>query len=53
VSQVSAAIISLDDDTQHNAALVEQTSAACAALKEQADGLQDEIANFKVGAPSR
>lgn len=48
VGQVTAAITGLDGDTQQNAALVEQTSAACAALKLQADGLQGEIANFKV-----
>ena len=48
VAQVAAAISALDDDTQRNAALVEQTSAACAALKEQADKLQGEIANFRL-----
>ena len=49
VAQVGAAIHELDDNTQRNAALVEETSAACVALKEQADGLQAEIANFRVG----
>jgi methyl-accepting chemotaxis protein len=48
VAQVSAAIHELDDNTQQNAALVEQTSAACGALKQQADSLQQEIANFRV-----
>jgi methyl-accepting chemotaxis protein len=48
VTQVGAAIAELDDNTQRNAALVEETSAACAALKEQADGLQAEIGNFRV-----
>ena len=48
VAQVGAAIAELDDNTQRNAALVEQTSAACAALKEQADALQGEIAHFRV-----
>ncbi|MBY0237831.1 MAG: hypothetical protein K2X55_00805 [Burkholderiaceae bacterium] len=48
VAQVAQSISKLDDDTQRNAALVEQTSAACASLKEQADGLQEEIANFRV-----
>ena len=48
VAQVGAAIHELDDNTQRNAALVEETSAACAALKDQADGLQAEIANFRV-----
>ncbi len=48
VSQVAGAIHELDDSTQQNAALVEETSAACASLKQQADGLQGEIANFRV-----
>ncbi|MBY0237830.1 MAG: hypothetical protein K2X55_00800 [Burkholderiaceae bacterium] len=48
VAQVAHAISGLDDDTQRNAALVEQTSATCASLKQQADGLQQEIANFQV-----
>ena len=34
--------------TQQNAALVEQTTAAASALREQADVLQQEIANFRV-----
>jgi methyl-accepting chemotaxis protein len=48
VAQVSIAIHELDDNTQQNAALVEQTSAACGSLKQQADSLQVEIANFQV-----
>jgi methyl-accepting chemotaxis protein len=38
----------LDQNTQQNAALVEQTHAAAGALTSQADALQDEIANFRV-----
>lgn len=49
VAEVANAIHNLDDNTQQNAALVEQTSAACGALKQQAESLQDEIGNFKVG----
>lgn len=48
VKQVSAAIHELDDHTQRNAALVEETSAACTALKQQADSLQHSIAKFLV-----
>ena len=48
VAQVTQAIQELDDHTQKNAALVEETSAACTALKLEADGLQGEIANFRV-----
>ncbi len=48
VEQVVRAIQSLDNDTQQNSALVEQTSAAAAALRSQADVLVQEIANFRV-----
>jgi methyl-accepting chemotaxis protein len=48
VDEVGRAIQDLDRNTQQNAALVEQTTAAASALTEQADILQDEIANFRV-----
>jgi methyl-accepting chemotaxis protein len=48
VEQVGQAIQELDRNTQQNAALVEETSAAAAALKAQAELLQKEIANFRV-----
>lgn len=48
VSQVTKAIQELDESTQSNAALVEETSAASASLTDQAQTLQGEIANFKV-----
>jgi methyl-accepting chemotaxis protein len=48
VEEVSHAIQDLDRNTQQNAALVEQTTAAAGALTAQADTLQDEIANFRV-----
>jgi methyl-accepting chemotaxis protein len=48
VHQVGQGIQDLDRNTQQNAALVEQTTSAAAALKQQADTLQDEIANFRV-----
>jgi methyl-accepting chemotaxis protein len=48
VDEVGRAIQELDRHTQQNAALVEQTTAAATALTEQADILQDEIANFRV-----
>lgn len=48
VAEVSAAIHALDQQTQQNAALVEETTAASAALTQQAETLQQEIANFKV-----
>ncbi len=48
VDEVGRAIQDLDRNTQQNAALVEQTTAAAGALTEQADILQHEIANFRV-----
>ena len=48
VTEVGKAIQELDRNTQQNAALVEQTSAAAGALAQQADALQGEIANFRV-----
>lgn len=47
VDQVGKAIQELDRNTQQNAALVEQTTAAAGALHQQADTLLGEIANFK------
>jgi len=48
VEEIGRAIQEMDRNTQQNAALVEQTSAAAGALSQQADMLQDEIANFRV-----
>ena len=48
VEQVNAAIISMDDVTQQNAALVEQATAAAHALAGQAEGLRAAVARFKV-----
>ena len=48
VDQVGQAIQALDKNTQQNAALVEETTAAAGTLRQQADTLQGEIANFRV-----
>jgi methyl-accepting chemotaxis protein len=48
VQEVGAAVHSLDDATQQNAALVEQTAAAATALAEQADNLSHEVGFFKM-----
>jgi methyl-accepting chemotaxis protein len=48
VTEVGLSIQVLDRNTQQNAALVEQTSAAAGALRQQAEELQEEIANFRV-----
>jgi methyl-accepting chemotaxis protein len=48
VDQSVQAIQQLDTSTQQNAALVEQTSAAAAALEQQAQRLMEEIASFRL-----
>lgn len=48
VTQSVAAIQLLEQNTQQNAALVEETSSAAGALREQSDGLMREIGNFRV-----
>ena len=48
VEQVCQSIQELDRSTQQNAALVEETTSAAAALRQQAEMLQAEIANFRV-----
>ena len=48
VMQTTQAVQDLDNLTQQNAALVEQTAAAAASLKEQADALAAEVAQFKL-----
>ncbi len=50
VGQIGAAVQELDRMTQQNAALVEQTAAAAAAMREQARTLEAEVARFKVPA---
>ena len=48
IGQVSTAVYDLDQATQQNAALVEETAAASSALSEQANRLADEISFFKL-----
>jgi methyl-accepting chemotaxis protein len=50
VTQSASAVQDLDRVTQQNAALVEQTAAAAAQLKDQALGLAAEVAQFKLPA---
>ena len=47
ISQVNQAVSNLDTMTQQNAALVEQTAAAAASLREQAATLNQMVAVFK------
>ncbi len=48
ISQIGAAVQELDRMTQQNAALVEETAAAAAAMKEQALVLAGEVARFRM-----
>ena len=48
VTQVETAVHELDQSTQQNAALVEQTAAASGSLAEQAQRLADGVAHFKI-----
>jgi len=48
IAQVNQSIASLDQMTQQNAALVEQSAAAAQSLREQADQLAQAVAAFKL-----
>ncbi len=48
ISQVSSSVQELDRMTQQNAALVEETAAAAASLNQQAEGLAEEVARFRL-----
>jgi len=50
VGQTTQAVQDLDGMTQQNAALVEQTAAAAASLKEQAVRLAEEVSRFRLPA---
>jgi methyl-accepting chemotaxis protein len=52
IGQVNQAVASIDQGTQQNAALVEESAAAAESLRKQAAGLLDVIAQFKL-APDR
>lgn len=47
IAAVNTTIVSMDDGTQENAALVEQTAAAAEALKIAAKGLSKLVSQFK------
>ncbi len=49
VSQVVDAVVQMDNATQQNAALVEQSAAAAESLKMQADSLVEAVAVFRLG----
>jgi len=47
IQQVNSAVLNMDQMTQQNAALVEQSSAACQGLSEQAQKLTELVSFFK------
>ncbi len=49
IEQINTAVTQMDEVTQQNAALVEQATAAARSMAEQADGLRDAVAVFRVG----
>ena len=49
IEQVNRAILQMDDTTQQNAALVEETTSAAQSMKEQAVELLRQVDAFKVG----
>ncbi|TAH10879.1 MAG: HAMP domain-containing protein [Curvibacter sp.] len=52
IAGVNQAIGNLDQMTQQNAALVEESAAAAESLREQADRMKQAVAVFRVGAAS-
>jgi methyl-accepting chemotaxis protein len=48
VGQINQAIVSLDQATQQNAALVEQTAAAAESLRQQAERLSASVSVFRI-----
>ncbi|MGA0611513.1 methyl-accepting chemotaxis protein [Caldimonas sp. KR1-144] len=53
IGQVNSAVTNLDQMTQQNAALVEQSAAAAESLKEQAQRLQQAVAVFRLDLAAR
>ncbi len=50
IDQVNKAIMQMDETTQQNAALVEETTSASQSMKEQAKELMRQMEVFKVGS---
>jgi methyl-accepting chemotaxis protein len=50
IGQIGQAIQELDRTTQQNSALVDQTAAAATTMRQQAEGLAQEVARFKLPA---
>jgi len=52
IDQVNGAVNSLDQMTQQNAALVEQSAAAAESLRDQASRLSEVVSRFQIGGAS-
>jgi methyl-accepting chemotaxis protein len=50
IAQVHRAVTEMDQTTQQNAALVEQTAAAASTLRDQADKLEQVVSVFRISA---
>ncbi|WP_174999285.1 methyl-accepting chemotaxis protein [Rugamonas aquatica] len=50
IAQVHQAVTQMDETTQQNSALVEQTAAAAQTLRDQADKLEQVVSAFKINA---
>ena len=53
ISQISVAIGTMDQSTQQNAAMVEETSAAARNLSSEVQALAEQAGQFNVGDPAR
>lgn len=52
ITEINAAIASMDQSTQQNAAMVEETSAAARKLMNEVNGLADQAGQFRCGGVS-
>ncbi|VVT09198.1 Chemotaxis protein [Sphingomonas aurantiaca] len=52
ITDISTAVTAMDQATQQNAAMVEQTSAAARNLTSEVAALTEQAAKFRIGAPS-
>ena len=52
LAQVNTAVNQMDQVTQQNAAMVEESTAASHSLSQEAMGLADSVARFNLGAPA-
>lgn len=53
ITQISVAITNMDQATQQNAAMVEETSAAARNLNSESQGLADKASQFKISAVAK